>query len=77
MDGLTENDLNFLRGLVRRKMRDQRNAAWHLKDKIESEGGEYEPDLQAESMDYVEDVYRKLGGEPQRIENLRERPEAT
>lgn len=74
---LDENDLNFLRGLVRRKMRDQRNAAWHLKRKIEKDDGEYEPDLQSESMDYVESVYEKLGGDPDNVENLQPRPPAT
>jgi hypothetical protein len=74
---LSTNDLNFLRGLLRRKMRDQRNAAWALKRKIEADGGIYEPDLQAESMDYVEDIYRRLHGDPEDIGNLQPRPPAT
>ena len=58
-------------------MRDQRNAAWALKEKIEASGGVYEATQQADSMDYVEAVYERLGGCVAAVANLRERPPAT
>jgi Family of unknown function (DUF6998) len=71
---LDEDDFRFLRGLVRRKMRDQRNGSWALKKKIEESGGVYEAARQAASLDYVEAVYEKLGGSLDDVYNLRDRP---